>query len=181
VSAAGEARRVYEAALRSKWDAYRHTTVTPVDNRLDRFIKRSDGAIAAAYAGDVTRLVDCLRGRKKLAKADRVAFVAFVETKVPWRWPRWRWLADALTDQTDESFDALADFIEKIGRRRGGQRDVGVHTAARLAEVLMTVGLYRDAAIKRACEIVGEEAGAPIDLKRVRGLLNQPTIRRRVF
>jgi hypothetical protein len=175
VSAAGDTRRVYEAALRSSWDSYRRITVTRIG---ERFIKEVSGAIAAARTGDVARLVDCLRGRKLLTEEDRIAFVAFVGTKVPWRWPRWRWLADALCNQTDEDFDELADLVEKTGRRPGRPRNEPVHAAARLAEVLMSVGLCREAAVERACEIVSEEAGEPVSSQKVCDLLDHAKNRR---
>jgi hypothetical protein len=175
VSAAGDARRVYEAALRSGWDAYRRVTVTRVGERV---INENSAAIEAARAGNVTRLVDCLRGHKLLTEEDRIAFVAFVETKVPWRWPRWRWLADALCNQTDEDFDELADLVEKTGRRPGRPRNEPVHAATRLAEVLMSVGLCREVAVERACEIVSEEAGEPVSSEKVCDLLDHPKNRR---
>ena len=62
MSAAGHARRIYEAAQRSGWDAYRTITFKQDSERIT---KMTSGAIAAARAGDVTRLVDCLRGRKR--------------------------------------------------------------------------------------------------------------------
>jgi hypothetical protein len=43
----------------------------------------------------------------------------------------------------------------------------------------MSVGLIKDAAIKRACEMVSEEAGTPIGDEQVRDLLDRPKKRRR--
>lgn len=175
MSAAGHARRIYEAAQRSGWDAYRTITFKQDSERIT---KMSSGAIAAARAGDVTRLVDCLRGRKPLTDGDRLSLAAYIATKAP---PR-RWLeglGDALLTKTDADYDILADFIEKIGRGRGRQRNGPVHTATRLAAVLMSVGLIKDAAIKRACEMVSEEAGTPIGDEQVRDLLDRPKKRRR--
>ena len=45
----------------------------------------------------------------------------------------------------------------------------------------MSVGLCRDAAIKRACEIVSEETDTPVPDEKVRDLLDRPKKRRRRF
>src|SRR5437588_12193670 len=58
----GNARRTYEAQLRSGWDSY-------------------CGAIEAARGGNIARLVDCLRARKALADSDRDRLAAFVAIK----------------------------------------------------------------------------------------------------
>ena len=89
VSAFGrDARQVYDAALRSAWDSYRRISVELVGQPVgQRITKASRGAIAAARADDVSRLVDCLRGRKPLTEPDAKSLAAFIETetKVPRR------------------------------------------------------------------------------------------------
>jgi hypothetical protein len=176
VSALGDARRRYDAELRSAWDSYHHITVKLISWRI---VKTSDGAIATARrTGDVARLVDCLRARKPLANDDCLKLADFIATKRPRRrWPKR--IGKALSDRTDADYDVLADFVEKAGRGRGRQRNEPVHDATRLAEVLMSVGLIKDVAIKRACEIVGREAGKPIGDAQVRDLLDRPKARRR--
>ena len=161
MKASGEARRIYEAALRSGWDTYR-------------------GAIEAACAGDARGIVDCLRGRKPLTADDRFSLADYIATRVIHRrWPKG--LGDALLTKTEADYDTIADFVEKIVRRRGRKRNEPVHDATRLAEVLMSVGLCRDAAIKRACEIVSEETDTPVSDEKVRHLLDRPKKRRRRF
>jgi hypothetical protein len=162
----GDARRTYEAGLRSGWDSYR-------------------GAIEAARGGNVARLVDCLRARKALADGDGDRLAAFIATKLRRRrWPPEvvRSLANAAP--TEGEFDLLADFVETIGRRPGGVRDQPLHRAARLAEVLLSLfgprvpDARRTAVIKYACEVEGDEAGLGIEPERVRDLLNRPRARR---
>jgi len=161
----GDARRVYEARLRSGWDSY-------------------NGAIEAAHGGDVSRLVDCLRGRKALADSDRKLLASYVARKLRRRfWPSW--LAQALGGApTEKDFARLADEVEKVGRKPGGVLDEKVHRAARLAEVLMSLvsgrvpDAVRTVVIERGCEIEGDEAGVAIDPERVRDLLNRPKARR---
>ena len=171
MSERGDARRIYEAAQRSGWDSYRRLTV--IFNANGQRITYSEGAIDAARDGDVARLVDCLRGRKPLTDDDRFVLAAYFATKAPRRrWPKG--LGDALLTKTDADYDILADFVEKIGRGRGRQRNEPVHAATRLAEVLMTIGLIKDEAIKHACEIVSEEIGALIGDRQVRDLLDRP-------
>jgi hypothetical protein len=183
MNASGEARRVYEAALRSDWDSYLHYRVLCPNSPRRKVI--NSGAIAAAYAGDVSRLVDCLRARKPLTPDDRRALSVYIATKAPWRWPKG--LADALRNQTDSDFDVLADFVADKGRRRGRQRNEPVHDAARLAEVLMsleagrTTAAVRGAFIKYACEIVSKETGAHITEEQVRDLLDHKKNRRHKY
>lgn len=184
MSKLGEARRVYEAALRSAWDEYRHITVKRAGERI---VKTSDGAIAAARAGNVTRLVDCLRGRKPLTNDDCIALTAFIAARLPRRrWPKR--LSDALRDRTDDDYGVLADFVEKIGRRRGRQRNELVHDTARLAEVLVSTGLAKGDAIELACKIVSKETDKIDDEEKthdlsmkVHDLLHQAMHRRRRF
>jgi hypothetical protein len=160
----GDARRAYEAGLRSGWDSYR-------------------GAIEAAHGGNVARLVDCLRARKALADGDRLA--AFIATKLRRRC----WLPEVVRSlgsaaPTEGEFDLLADFVETIGRRPGGVRDQPLHRASRLAEVLLSLfgrrvpDAMRTATIKYACETEGDDAGLAIEPERVRDLLNRPRARR---
>jgi hypothetical protein len=167
VKKVGDARRVYEAQQRSGWDAYA-------------------GAIEAARAGDVRRLVDCLRGRKPLTDDDRNRLVAYIATRARrryWSPEEVRALSKLPTEEKD--YDWLADFVEAIGRRRGGVLDAPIHRAARLAEVFISLvrgrvpAPVRTAMIERACEIEGDEAGIVIDPERVRDLLNHPQARRR--
>ncbi len=163
--ARGEARRIYEAALRSDWDTYR-------------------GAIAAAETGNAARLIDCLRGRKPLLGEDSVRLADYIASRVPRRrWPPG--LAEQLLHPTDEDFDHLAHLIEQIGRCRGRQRAAPVHEAARLAEVLLTLlkprlsTVVRDAVIAYACEAVSAETAVPIEIGPVRDLLDREKRRRR--
>lgn len=176
MSERGDARRIYEAAQRSGWDSYRRLTVKI--NANGQRIKYSEGAIAAARYGEVARLVDCLRGRKPLTDADRVSLAVFMTTKLRRRYLP-KQLGDALLTKSDADYDTLADFVEQTGRRRGRQRSKPVHDATLLTEALMSLGLIKAAAIKRACEIVGEEAGTSIGDEQVRDLLDRPKKRRR--
>jgi len=184
VSARGEARRSYEAALRSEWDNYRSISVERVGGRIT---KKSGGAIMAAHAGNVTRLVDCLRGRKVLANDDASFVADFIATKVPRkRWPKR--VGDALSNRTDADYDILADFVEKLGRGRGRQRNEPVHAAARLTEVMLTLvegskktAKLLDATIADACKMISRETGTSVPDEQVRELLNRPKKRRRKF
>ena len=162
----GDARRAYEARLRSGWDSY-------------------CGAIKAARGGNVARLVDCLRARKALADGDGDRLAAFIATKLRRR----RWPPEVVRSlrsaaPTEGEFDLLADFVETIGRRPGGVRDQPLHRASRLAEVLLSLlgrrvpDAMRTAVIKYACETEGDDAGVAIEPERVRDLLNRPRARR---
>jgi hypothetical protein len=71
VSAAGHARRIYEAAQRSGWDAYRTITFKQDSERIT---KMSSGAIAAARAGDVTRLDPMIAGPEGGPSSDMQRF-----------------------------------------------------------------------------------------------------------
>jgi hypothetical protein len=109
----GDARRAYEARLRSGWDSY-------------------CGAIEAARGGNVARLVDCLRARKAVADGDRDRLAAFVATKVRRRrWPPELVRALGRGAPTEGDFDLLADLVEVIGRRPGGVRATSPYTAPR--------------------------------------------------
>jgi hypothetical protein len=173
VNEVGRARRISEAADRSAWDSY----------------CGERGAIAAARAGDASRLVDCLRGcSKPLTGEDYDQLTAYIASRARRsRWPRW--LADILrrrrSQLSDEDYERLADFVEAIGRQRGGMIDAPVHRAARLAEVLLTLWpgsrvpeAVRADLIERACEIEGREADEVIDREQVRDLLKRPKARR---
>jgi hypothetical protein len=116
----GKVRRVvYEAALRSGWDTY-------------------GGAIEAAHAGEATRLVDCLRGRKPLAADDRDRLTDFVSKKLRRRlWPDL--LANLLgRPPVGLDYDHLADLVEQLGRGRGRVHDDLVHQTARLVDVILS-------------------------------------------
>ena len=162
----GDARRAYEAGLRSGWDSY-------------------CGAIEAARGGNVARLVDCLRARKALADGDGDRLAAFIATKLRRRrWPPEVVRALGSAAPTEGDFDLLADFVETIGRRPGGVRDQPLHRAARLAEVLLSPlgrrvpDAMRTAMIEYACETEGDDAGLATEPERVRDLLNRPRARR---
>jgi hypothetical protein len=162
----GDARRVYEAELRSGWDSYR-------------------GAIEAAHGRNVARLVDCLRARKPLADGDGDRLAAFIATKLRRRrWPPEVARSLGSAAPTEAEFDLLADFVEKIGRRPGGDRDQSLHRASRFAEVLLSLlgprvpAAMRTAVIKYACETEGDDSGLAIEPERVRDLLNRPRARR---
>jgi hypothetical protein len=160
----GDARRIYEARLRSGWDSY-------------------CGAIEAAHGGNIARLVDCLRARKPLADSDRDRLAAFVAMKMRRRlWPLELVRAFGRGAPTEDEFDLVAGFVEAIARRRGGVRHQPVHRAARLAEVLLSLRPVPDAMrtvlIAYACDIEGDDAGVAIEPERVRDLLNRPRARR---
>jgi hypothetical protein len=162
----GDARRTYEARLRSGWDSY-------------------CGAIEAARGGNAARLVDCLRARKALADSDRGRLKRYVAMKMRRRlWPPELVRALGRGTPSEGDFDLLADLIEVIGRRPGGVRDQPVHRAARLAEVLLSLrgrrvpDAMRTVLIAYACDIEGDDAGLAIEPERVRDLLNRPRARR---
>jgi hypothetical protein len=155
----GHARRIYEARLRSEWDSHR-------------------GAIETARGGNVARLVDCLRARKPLADNDRDCLAAFVATKVRrCRWPPELVRALGGGARSEGDFDLLAELVEETGRRPGGVRDLPVHRAARLAEVLLFLwgrrvpDAARTALIAYACDAEGGDAGVALEpeLPGVRG------------
>ncbi len=179
MSSASEERRVYEAALRSGWDTYYTENKEEPEN--------PGGAIPAACKGDVTRLVDCLRGRKLFTEEVAFHFANFLKTKLSWRSPKWKGLGARLQRQSDADFDGLANLVAEIGRRRGRQHNEPVHAAARLAEVLLAMragpvpAAARTAIIKYACEVVRKESGTPVPDKRVRDLLDRKKERRRKF
>jgi hypothetical protein len=161
-----QARRAYEAWLRSGWDGY-------------------CGAIEAARGGNSARLVDCLRGRKALADDDRDRLAGFVATKARRRrWPPELVHALGRGGPSERDFDLLADFVEAIARRPGGVRDESVHRAARLAEVLLSLrdrrvpDPVRTVTIAYACKVEGDDTGMAIEPERVRDLLNRPRARR---
>jgi hypothetical protein len=163
----GQARERYKARLRSGWDRY-------------------ENAIAAAYAADTDRLVDCLRANKPLADGDRDRLVTYIGTKIRRRcWPLR--LAHALgRPPTADDYDLLADLVAKVGRERGRVFDALAHRAARLAEVLLSLAgpgridaRVRTAVIAYACETEGDESDATIDPEQVRNLLSHPTARAR--
>jgi hypothetical protein len=157
MNAAGETRRVYEAGLRSGWDTYR-------------------GAVEAALAGDVGRLVDCLRGRKPFTADDRDRLTRYVATKLRRRiWPDW--LVDALCRRsadalTDDDYDRLAGQVEQLGLGRGRAHDDLVHRTARLVDVLLfdrrVSDWMRSVIIAYALVITSNETGwaAPLLLVR---------------
>jgi len=160
----GDARRTYEARLRSGWDSY-------------------SGAIEAARGGNIERLVDCLRARKAFGDGDRDRLTAFVARKVRRR--RWapelvRALGTGAPSEGD--CDLVANLV--TGRRPGGVRDQPVHRAARLAEVLLSLlgrrvpNAIRTAVIAYACKVEGDDTGVAIEPERVRDLLNRPRARR---
>jgi hypothetical protein len=161
----GDARRISEAALRSAWDKY-------------------EGAIEAAHAGKVNRLVDCLRGRKPMTDDDRDRLASYCARKIRRRlWPPK--LVRALSRPLIENdYDLLADLVEAVGRRPGGVLDEPVHRAVRLAEVLLSLlpnrapAAMRTALIEYACEVEGAESGVVIDPDRVCDRLNRPKTRR---
>jgi hypothetical protein len=162
----GDARRTYEARLRSGLDSY-------------------CGAIAAARGGNVARLVDCLRARKALADGDRDSLATFVAMKVRRRrWPPELVRALGRGGPSEDDFDLLADLVEVIARRPGGVRNQLVHRAARLAEVLLSLlgrrvpDAIRTAMIAYACKVDGDDTGVAIEPERVRDLLNRPRGRR---
>jgi hypothetical protein len=159
-----QAREHYIARLRSGWDRY-------------------ENAIAAAYAGDADRLVDCLRAHKPLADGDRDCLVIYIGKKIRRR----RWtprLAHALgRPPTANDYDLLADLVAKVGRKRGRGFDAPAHRAARLARVLLSLwagrisARLRTAMIAYACKTEGDESGVAIESERVRNLLDHPTAR----
>jgi hypothetical protein len=164
----GRAHERYKARLRSGWDRY-------------------ENAIAAAYAGDTDRLVDCLRAHKPLADADRARLVIYIGTKMRRR----RWLprlAHALgRPPIADDYNLLADVVAKVGRKRGRVFDAPAHRAARLADVLLSGwpgridARLRTTVIAYACEAEGDESGVTVDPERVRNLLGHPTARARRY
>jgi hypothetical protein len=150
ISDVWKARQVYDAALRSGWDSY-------------------PGAITAAHAGDVSRLVDCLRGCKPLEADDWGRLESFISIK--WRrrlWPGW--LEDILRQRpVNPDYALLADEVERIGRRRGGVQDDLVHDIARLVDVLLfdrrVSDRMRSVTIAYALVTACNECGAELSLR----------------
>jgi hypothetical protein len=162
----GHVRGVYEAQLRSGWDTYR-------------------GAIEAAHGGNIARLVDCLRARKAFTDNDGDRLASFIARKMRRRrWPPQVVRALGTAAPTEADFDLLSNLVEAIARPPGGVRDRPVHSAARLAEVLLSLlgrrvpDAWRTAVILYACEAEGDDAGVVIEPERVRDLLNRSRGRR---
>ena len=162
----GDARRAYEAGLRSGWDDY-------------------CGAIEAARGGNVARLVDCLRARKALADGDGDRLAAFIATKLRRRrWPPEVVRALGSAAPSRRRLRSARRFRRDDRTPPGGVRDQPLHRAARLAEVLLSLlgrrvpDAMRTATIKYACETEGDDAGVAIEPERVRDLLNRPRARR---
>lgn len=85
----------------------------------------------------------------------------------------------------DCDFDALADYLETMAKLGHRQRDVSVHLAARMAEMIMDADAsgrvpvsVRERAIDIACKQVERETGEELDAERVRDLLRRPRKRR---
>src|SRR6185369_2461555 len=101
-----------------------------------------EGAIAAARAGDTSRLVDCLRGRKPFNGDNLDLLMAYIATRVRRRrWPDW--LADVSRSKlpTDADYGRLVNFVELElhGRRQGRPLRQANHRAARMADVALSL------------------------------------------
>jgi len=88
---------------------------------------------------------------------------------------------------TSEDFNALADYMETTAKKGHKQRDRSVHSAARMAEMIMPIGAsatgrvpdsVRERAIEIACEQVKRETGEVVDAEQVYDLLRRPRKRR---
>jgi hypothetical protein len=185
----GDAKRVYEAELRSGWDSY-HTIRAVISGAQDlrQVTTIQAGAIEAARAGNVTRLVDCLSARKPLSDDDRDRLAAYIAMKKrPRLWSPELVRALSRSPTTDDEYDLLADVVAEIGQRRGGVLDKPAHRVARLAEVLLSCvhgrvrhcdkDKARTAVIEYASEIEAHENGTTIDPERVRNILDHPKTR----
>lgn len=170
----GDALRIRDAKTRSAYDDYiKARVVLPGPPGATTVIP--DGAIEAAHNGNVSRLVDCLRGRKPITDADRVVLANYIATKRRRRyWPPDLKRVLNRSALTEDDYNLLANLVEKIGRGPGGVVDAPAHRAARLARGMMSVGLPRTAAIDRACEIEAAQSGVGINTERVRNLLDHP-------
>jgi hypothetical protein len=91
---------------------------------------------------DVSRLVDCLRGRKPLTADDCDRLRRYFLIKLRRRfWPDWLAYALCYDDYKrpfDLDYDRLADLVKKIGRRRGGVYDELIHRTARLVDAILS-------------------------------------------
>ena len=179
--AIGKARRIAEASVRSGWDRYIG-------------IKERPGAIAAARADNVNRLVDCLRSRKPMTDEDREELKGYIATKFRRRlWPPELHHALTRTPITEYDFDLLADLVEKLGRGRGGKHDDAAHRVAREVRVLASIIApgrcstnLRDKLIDLALAHEEDETGLTLDddgrwqfERRVRNILDHPAMRDR--
>jgi hypothetical protein len=186
VKKVGDAQRVYEAQQRSGWDAYytvRAVLSGPPDARRLSLIQ--DGAIEAARAGDVRRLVDCLRGRKPLAGGDCDLLAAFIATRARRRyWPGW--LADVLRGKlpTEDDYGRLANYVELElrGRRQGRRYNEANHRATRLVETILSLVPEEEEEVRDRLRgklidyVCGIEPKA--NPQGVRNLLDRPEVRR---
>jgi hypothetical protein len=187
----GKARRIAEADLRSGGDKYLRYDAQWV---AGAWHKQSTGAIAAARAGNVNRLVDCLRARKPMADEDRKELKAYIATKFrPRLWPPDLRLALTRTATTEDDFDLLADLVEKLGRGRGGKHDDAVHRVAREVRLLVSIiaprrcsANLRDKLIDLALAHEDDETGLILDddgrwqfKNRVHSILSHPRKRDR--
>jgi hypothetical protein len=115
------------------------------------------GAIKAACAGDVTRLLNLLRAHRRPVAADEL---------------------------TDDDLDQLADFIEARAKHGHRQRDASVHKVALTAEMIMSLIPRRvsESRRTRAIDLANEqhkrETGKLVDAEQVRDLLRRPKGRR---
>jgi hypothetical protein len=151
----GKAQREYDAAQRSAWDSYSRSRVIisgPPNARQCTTVEA--GAIAAARAGDVSRLLDLLRAHRPLAEEnDLDALADYIEATAK----RGR---GAPRDEPVHEAARLADAIMHIWNDyRVSDRE-------------------RTAAITIACGQIEGELGVVVDPERVRGLLRQPKTRR---
>ena len=143
-----DARRAYEAGLRSGWDSY-------------------CGAIEAARGGNVARLVDCFRASKALADGDGDRLAAFIATKLRRRrWPPE--VVRALGNGADRRRLRSARRFRRDDRTPPRQRPrPNLYTASRLAQVLCPCQLDHSFDF---CEMYGENYG-------YRSSLNQSMVR----
>ena len=131
----GQALRARDAYLRSAWEA------------------DYSAAIEAAHAGDVARLVDCLRGRKPLTDDDFERLAGYVE-------------ATAKRGRGRERNEAVHDAARLA-------EALICPEAGKVSDSLRTL------AIETACRQVERERGAPADPEQVRDLMSRPKARRR--
>jgi len=171
----GQARARDEARLRSGWDSY-EGAIRAAEGDPDQLVEH-------AHKPNTDRLIDCLRGHKPLADADRDRLATYIGKKLRRRlWPRW--LEHALSRApTEDVFDQLAGLVAEVGRKPWRVADAPAHRAARLARVLLSLGpkrmdaRLRTALIATACGIEADESGVRIDIARVRNLVDHPRAR----
>jgi hypothetical protein len=182
-----KAQREHAAALRSSWDSYCSPRVKmsgpPKVRQIDDRIEA--GAIAAARAGDVSRLANLLRAHRQPTNEDLDALADFIEVTAKRAANRPRdepvheaaWLATIIMHM-DKPLDA-AVWVDEATPNQEEPKLYYRPAVIPYSDAVRVTSEKRDAAINVACKVIANERGVVVDPERVRDLLNRPKKRRR--